>query len=160
MIKKGEIEHCSYKDNLGRWVIDKVQADQVLAMPSIQRQSAIAKRDRERGEAEQKKVEEAAKNPQTYTDARTGNEYIKLHMAKIALAEKQGSLIDKAKAVNDTYIMARGIREQLFNIPDRVAASFAAEKDERKIHLELSNEIRAALQAALKFIKEFEEKRK
>ena len=156
LIKSGKLLNACYQDSKGRWIINVEEAQKVTGEQTIARQAAQERKKRERGELEPEDMKKKADNPQSYTDARTGNEYVKLHLAKIELAEKQGSLISKEKAVEESFNFARGIREALMIIPDRVAAEFAAENNERNIHKTLSDELRAALKGATDIIAKHE----
>lgn len=66
---------------------------------------------------------------------------------ELRLAEEQGALV-RADAVRDAlanaYIM---VRDNILNIPARVAAKLAAESDVAKVHTVLYDELHAALTA-------------
>ncbi len=145
-IKRGKLEGCYFKDQRTYVNIDEAKADAALSEPSIREQNNI----KSMRESEDDKPIQAA---HSYTKARTGVEIVKLQKAQIELAELKGSLIDVEKVKRETFIMARSLRDQLLSIPDRNSAIFAAEKDERKIHRMLLDEIRGALKATEEIIK-------
>lgn len=146
-IKRGKLEGCYFRDQRTYVNIDEKKANAALAEPSIREQNNI----KTMRESEQDKPIQAAHN---YTKARTGVEIIKLQRAQIELDELKGSLIAVDQVKRETFIMARALRDQLLAIPDRNSAIFAAEKDERKIHRMLLDEIRAALKATEEIIKQ------
>jgi hypothetical protein len=61
-------------------------------------------------------------------------------------AHRRGELLESAVVHRKAFECARQIRDQLFNIPDRVAAELAAETNAVKVHARLSAEIRDALE--------------
>lgn len=92
------------------------------------------------------------KGGDTYVKARTGNEVAKLQLAQLKIAEMKGSLLSADKVKHDNFIFARSVRDQLMTIPDRVSAILAAERDERKIYLRLTEEIKQALMEVTKIL--------
>lgn len=83
---------------------------------------------------------------QEYADARAEREGYQARLVRIELGKKSGELVS-AKAVEDAaFKMGRTIRDNLFNIPDRVSHQLAAETDPLKIHEILRVEIHKVLE--------------
>lgn len=153
-IQIGSLEGCYFLDMYGRKCVIVEKADAVLDNPTVKQQMSLERKQeaektiKEMSEAQKAELVEKVteqKKKASYTEARTGNEFIKLQMAKLQLEEKKGTLVSAAQVEEDVYQMARVLREQILSVPDRVASQFAAERDDRKIHRELMNELRQAL---------------
>jgi hypothetical protein len=82
-----------------------------------------------------------------YSRARAIREYYQASLAKIDYEQKVGKLLPKDEVQAAAFNTYRQFREQLLNIPDRVAAIIAAETgmDTRKVHEILTAEVRHAL---------------
>lgn len=152
IIKAGTLEGCYIRDELNRFHIDQKKADEILDKWSPQKEMA-ANRKREAGKVVAEERPVPAK-PERYSDAKTGNEVLKFQMNKLAYEERKGTLINAEQVKNELFIMARTLREQLMSIPDRLAPGFSAEKDERKIRIEMENEIRKALARTDEIVRE------
>lgn len=165
ILRQAKYKDCYFIDEKRRYNIDAKKLDDLrgISEDSIKQQVSKVMSGREdrnvsisaTQEAESEASSEAPKGA-TYVQARTGNEIVKLKMAKLQLEEKKGSLLSAQVVAEETFEMARTIRDQLMAIPDRVAPQFAAEKDERAIHKELSREIRSALSKVFQIIAERE----
>jgi hypothetical protein len=66
-------------------------------------------------------------------------------MAKLDYEERVGKTIDADKVKEDTFKVARIVRDNLLNIPDRLAAELAGEQNQYVIHKKLSDEIKRAI---------------
>ena len=66
-------------------------------------------------------------------------------LAKIEFEERSGKLLSRDEVTVTAFTVARTVRDNLLNIPDRVAAMLAAETDPGRVHQILSEEIRKAL---------------
>ena len=82
-----------------------------------------------------------------YSRARAIREYYQASLAKIEYEQKVGKLLPKDEVQAAAFNTYRQFREQLLNIPDRVAAIIAAETgmDTKKVHEILTAEVRQAL---------------
>jgi hypothetical protein len=82
-----------------------------------------------------------------YSRARAIREYYQASLAKIEYEQKIGKLLPKDEVQAAAFNTYRQFREQLLNIPDRVAAIIAAETgmDTKKVHEILTAEVRHAL---------------
>jgi len=66
-------------------------------------------------------------------------------LAKIEFEEKTAKLISRDEVQVAAFTKARTVRDSLLNIPDRLAATLAAESEAEKVHQMLTVEIRKAL---------------
>ena len=82
-----------------------------------------------------------------YFRARAIRESYLARLAKIEFEEKTAKLISRDEVQVAAFTRARVVRDNLLNIPDRLAATLAAETDVDKVHRLLSDEIRMALDA-------------
>ena len=82
-----------------------------------------------------------------YSRARAIREYYQASLAKIDYEQKVGKLLPKDEVQAAAFNTYRQFREQLLNIPDRVAAIIAAETgmDTKKVYEILTAEVRHAL---------------
>lgn len=80
----------------------------------------------------------------SFEQARTAHEITKVHLARLLLQEKRGSLIDKAKVTAQVFRLARQVRDAWLNWPARVSAQMAAELgvDEHAMHTMLERYVR------------------
>jgi hypothetical protein len=82
-----------------------------------------------------------------YSRSRAIREYYQASLAKIEYEQKVGKLLPKDEVQAAAFNTYRQFREQLLNIPDRVAAIISAETglDTKKVHEILTAEVRHAL---------------
>ncbi len=80
-----------------------------------------------------------------YFRARAIRENYLARLAKIEFEEKTAKLISRDEVQVAAFTKARTVRDNLLNIPDRLAATLAAEPDADKVHQILTGEIRKAL---------------
>jgi len=80
-----------------------------------------------------------------YFRARAIRENYLARMAKIEFEEKTAKLVSRDEVEAAAFTRGRIVRDNLLNIPDRLAATLAAESDADKVHRLLSDEIRRAL---------------
>ncbi len=92
--------------------------------------------------------EQPANEPKTATfqQARTLREAYMARLAKLEFEEKSGKLVQVDAVKNEAFKVARVVRDNLLNIPDRVAAELANETNQFKVHQRLTQEIRRALE--------------
>lgn len=89
----------------------------------------------------------SSKTVQEYADARAEREGLQAKLTKIELGKKSGELVS-AKAVEaEAFRIGRVIRDNLFNIPERVSHVLAAESDPARVHEILRAEIHQVLEA-------------
>jgi pyruvate/2-oxoglutarate dehydrogenase complex dihydrolipoamide acyltransferase (E2) component len=92
-------------------------------------------------------IETAGAGGLDYFRARAIRESYLARLAKIEFEEKTAKLISRDEVQVAAFTRARVVRDNLLNIPDRLAATLAAETDVDKVHRLLSDEIRMALDA-------------
>ena len=92
-------------------------------------------------------IETASAGGLDYFRARAIRESYLARLAKIEFEEKTAKLISRDEVQVAAFTRARVVRDNLLNIPDRLAATLAAETDVDKVHRLLSDEIRMALDA-------------
>ena len=80
-----------------------------------------------------------------YARARAVRENYLARLAKIEFEEKTAKLISRDEVQVAAFTKGRTARDNLLNIPDRLAATLAAETDADKVHQILTAEIRKAL---------------
>jgi hypothetical protein len=81
-----------------------------------------------------------------YSRARAVRENYLARLTKIEFEEKSGNLVSKQEVEVAAFNRYRTFRDNMLNIPDRLAALLAAEVDPASIHEMLTGEIRRALQ--------------
>jgi len=88
------------------------------------------------------------------TDAAGGLDYFKARairesylarLAKIEFEEKTAKLVSRDEVQVAAFTLARTVRDNLLNLPDRLAALLASESDADRVHQILTEEIRKAL---------------
>ena len=91
---------------------------------------------------------EAAEAPAAgldYFRARAIRESYLARLAKIEFEERIAKVVDRDEVQVAAFTRGRVVRDNMLNIPDRVAATLAAESDVDRVHRILSDEIRMAL---------------
>jgi len=80
-----------------------------------------------------------------YFRARAIRESYLARLAKIEFEEKSAKLVSRDEVQIAAFTKARTVRDSLLNIPDRLAATLAAETNADNVHQMLTVEIRKAL---------------
>lgn len=80
-----------------------------------------------------------------YAKSAAREKFYKAELAKIELKIQTGELVDKAEADRNNFTAFRILRDNILNVPDRLAAILANETDRHKVHMALSNELKKAL---------------
>jgi pyruvate/2-oxoglutarate dehydrogenase complex dihydrolipoamide acyltransferase (E2) component len=81
-----------------------------------------------------------------YFRARAIRESYLARLAKIEFEERTAKLVSRDEVQVAAFTRGRTVRDNLLNIPDRLAATLAAETDVDRVHHLLSVEIRKALE--------------
>jgi hypothetical protein len=81
----------------------------------------------------------------TYAQSRAVRELYLARLAKIDFQERSAKLVSRDEVTVAAFTKARTVRDNLLNIPDRLAAMLAAETDPNAVHRILTAEIRKAL---------------
>ena len=98
------------------------------------------------GHADSGKNDLPAAGSLEYSRARAVRENYNARLAKIQYEERVGRLISVNEVQVSAFNKFRQFRDQMLNIPDRVAAMLAANSDPAKVHEILGTEIRSALE--------------
>ena len=80
-----------------------------------------------------------------FKNARAKREEHSADLAGLKLAKEAGELVSAAKVQQDAFNLARGLRDALSSLPERLAPILAAEQDDRKVASTLEEEINKAL---------------
>lgn len=81
----------------------------------------------------------------TVAEARAYRERFEALQARIKYDKEIGKLVDTADVKKQAFKLARGVRDAMMNIPDRVSHELAAQTDPARVHQRLTEEIRQAL---------------
>ena len=93
-----------------------------------------------------KKKKKATSKKSSFSEAKTNEKRLQVSLLELNLQEKSGELV-KAKDVQvAAFSEARKLRDNMLNIPDRVAALIAADPDENSVRQILTDEIEKGLQ--------------
>lgn len=92
-------------------------------------------------DADEEPESEESKALPRYNESIKKKEYYKAEMAKMDFEEKQGTLVKADEVKRAAFDMARTLREQLYNIPDRLAQTLAVESDPDRVHAEIIREL-------------------
>ena len=76
-------------------------------------------------------------------------EYYKAQNERLEYEERSGKLVRADDVKKEAFRLARGVRDSLMNIPDRLATELAGISDHHVIHQRISNELRAAIQGMM-----------
>lgn len=95
--------------------------------------------------AEPGRTESSGAGGLDYSRARAVRENYLARLAKMEYEEKTAKLVSSDEVRVAAFSRARTVRDNLLNIPDRLAATVAAETDAATVHQLLTEEIRKAL---------------
>jgi phage terminase Nu1 subunit (DNA packaging protein) len=90
--------------------------------------------------------DEEKKTVVAYHVSRARKEAANAELAELNLNARRGTLVESDKVKAEAFRVARTVRESVLGIPDRIAASLAAETDTSRVHLALTRELRQALE--------------
>jgi phage terminase Nu1 subunit (DNA packaging protein) len=82
-----------------------------------------------------------------YLEARAEREKYRAEIEKLKYRVMTGELIEAEPNLQNVTLLARAFRDAILNIPARLAAQVAAERDPRRIEAMLRKEIEVALDA-------------
>lgn len=77
--------------------------------------------------------------------SRHSHDHYKAKLAKLEYEQRSGKLVDADSVRSEAFKLARGLRDSLMNIPDRLATEIAAMTDSHAVHRRITEEIRTAL---------------
>ena len=72
--------------------------------------------------------------PGTLKDARRRKELALASLRELQLKEREGELVSRTAVERLMFATARSVRDNLLNIPDRVAGQYASLRDQSQIH--------------------------
>ena len=78
-------------------------------------------------------------------ESRARREHYQAEKAKLEALQGRGELVPAGEVKREAFALARGVRDALLGIADRLAPQLAATQDARVCHHLLSEEIRVAL---------------
>lgn len=125
--KKVQDGTLPFKDGL----IDEEQAKAILQNDQ----------DPSRGNPKTKKIQD-----HKLGDILKVKEYYKAKQERIKYLELVGRLVDADKVKQEAFEVARGVRDHMLNIPNRVAGQLAAESNQDRVFEILNKEILQALE--------------
>lgn len=149
-IKAGRVEIASRTEKSGRPLVawPQVQADW-HANSDTSHRSHVGSRGSPRREADPKpavalptsgKLEESGAAPPgggsgpSYAQSRAVREAYQARLAKLEFEERSGKLIDAAEVKARAFRLARGARDALLTMPDRLAPILASSTDVQEVH--------------------------
>lgn len=157
----GLLESVHKRSPTGRIIIDVEKADylirtQLNTMQSRRKEEVIKKqfppeqqiKKQNFHSKDDSKINHESDSPKIYTlqDALVKDKYYSAALKKQKLDMQAGTLVLKADVEKEAFDCARQIRDAMLNIPNRVSAILAAEKEESVIDKILTTEIIQALQ--------------
>lgn len=101
-------------------------------------------------------LQESRKGSDAYESAKTEREIYRAKITKLNYERLDGTLVPSEDVREAAFEKARLLRDQLLNIPNRIAPILAAEQDSKKSHEILTNEIRQCLETIAGDLKESE----
>lgn len=79
-------------------------------------------------------------------EAQRHNEIYKLKMAELKYNEQAGLLVPKETVQKEAFELGRKVRDNILNVPGRVAHELAAEVDPHRVEVQLMRELTQALE--------------
>lgn len=84
-------------------------------------------------------------NTPTFSEARAVKEFYSARLTKLEYEKESGTLISANEVKVQTFNRFRAFRDQMLNIPDRIADELAGISDAHEIFRILTDEIKSAL---------------
>jgi hypothetical protein len=127
--------------------VEAAKSGKVLGQPADQLdlQPPAGKATGEAGDASSATKKGGDRDPDGYYQERAKREKFAAAQAELEYLEAIGSLIDAAEARKVSARRYRALRDQVLNVPDRIAAILAAEKEPARIHALLTAELKRVL---------------
>ncbi len=123
----------------------KLYVVSTLAEKMLEKRLSPAHTKEHRFDGMKKVSEEGRTDALQYSEARTWSERYKAADMKLSYEIRQGLWLRREEVEETLFKVARIIRDNLLNIPVRVGAILAAEKDENKVVEILTKEQKTAL---------------
>jgi hypothetical protein len=99
------------------------------------------------GDGDEPPLDAGAAKPDTYVEAQKAVMRERERMLRMQNDERAGQLIDVSRAEKLAYEFARTLRDNILNVPARIAAELAAESSATRVHLRLDGALREALES-------------
>lgn len=94
-----------------------------------------------------------------FSDAKTKSEQMNLIVQKVKIEKDIGNLVSSENVKNNSYEIAKKLKESLLTIPDRLCDILASENDGRIIHNILTKEIKQTLNDIIdEMVKKYDKK--
>ena len=132
-VSQGRIKPCEYKGK--RAVFDFDECDR-----SWTQNKDPSNRGWETPERVDDKVDEPPQT-MTFNEARTKRERYQAELARLEFEEKAGLLVDVSKVRREYFKQARNARDNLLNIPDRLAPMLIGRSDIHEVRMLMLEEI-------------------
>ena len=151
-MKGGVRAYARHRKETGLPAADPMAVEKALRTGRIQR-DADGEIDFEKADEDWERNTRPRASPEDkeqlshYSRSRAIREFYQASLARIEYDERVGKLLPKDEVQAAAFNTYRQFREQLLNIPDRVAAIIAAETglDTKRVHEILTAEVRHAL---------------
>lgn len=140
-------------DEMGRKMIDSDVADAQWPATKAGNSAGVNGREKTNTDSENRPAPTASTGGSTIIQSRTVKEAYAARMAKLDYEERIGKTIEADKVKEDSFKAARIVRDNMLNIPDRMAAELAGETNQFTIHKKLTDEIKKAIQDAINTIR-------
>jgi hypothetical protein len=138
--------------------IDPVEADECLSKHLVH---PIGSQTHPKNTGKKKPRPEIADDPDskghpdgngsgTYVGARTREKQIKVELLELELKLKKGEMVLNKDVKYAAFTAARRVRDRMLNIPDRICAIVAAERDETKVRTIILGQIEKELDSLSK----------
>jgi len=136
-VRQGRISPCEFKGK--RAVFDFDECDRAWEQNKDPSNRGWEKPQRVQVEEEPKPdgVDEAM----TFNEARTKRERYQAELARLEFEEKAGQLVDVNKIRREYFKQARNARDNLLNIPDRLAPMLIGRSDIHEVRMLMLQEI-------------------
>lgn len=153
-IVKGRLKNSVRQKENGKWEVNPTAANIEWELTTKHKHKPKYLEEKDTTELQQIVVQagsEKVRLPIGNEEISRGDASLRLEIAKAAIEEIKLSkmreeLIEVAVVKTEAFKLARGVRDSILNIPDRVAAEFAGMTVAHEIHMRLSEEIRKALE--------------
>lgn len=160
-IKTGRLKNSLRKDKNDKWEIDQKKADIEWEQntkhhlrhnakdPKLRYKQQVATLETITPEIKKTSKSDVSVPRETkmhIAEASRVKEEFSAKMAQLKYFERAGELVDVKKVQNESFKIARIVRDSLMNIPERISAELAGTNDTVVIHQKLTEEIRKVLE--------------
>lgn len=161
LVREGRFNGETKTSSIGRLLLNQPACDEILKATERFRKKREPEGDDSVSEESTKKTRKknagASPDEENFENSTIELNHFKAKLARQKYETEAGLLISIEKVQQQTYEMARAVRDSLLELPDRLSSWLAAQRDERKIAIRLDEEIRQALERVTKIIEQAEE---